>query len=185
METNKPSTTELAVLGLIAFGPSSGYDLSRTAARSIGHMWAPSRSQIYKVLPRLVAAGYARSREVEQHGRPDKAVYRITPAGRAALRGWIEEVEPDAHDGTGVFLLKIFFGWNASPAAALAQLDAYRAVLAGRLAEFEQTEAGLARNEPLHSRVALRHGIVRARATLEWADEAERALRRARARRAS
>src|SRR5262249_45594930 len=111
METNKPSTTELAVLGLIAFGPSSGYDLSRTAARSIGHMWSPSRSQIYKVLPRLVAAGLARSREVEQQGRPDKAVYRITPAGRTALRRWIEEVEPDPPGGTGIFLLKIFLGW--------------------------------------------------------------------------
>jgi PadR family transcriptional regulator AphA len=185
METNKPSTTELAVLGLIAFGPSSGYDLSRTAARSIGHMWAPSRSQIYKILPRLVAAGYVRSREVEQHGRPDKAVYRITPAGRAALRRWIEEVEPDPQGGNGTFLLKIFFGWSASAAAALAQLDAYRVVLAGRLAEFEQTEAGLARDEPVHSRVALRHGIIRARATLEWADEAERTLKRGRARRAS
>ena len=87
VETNKnPTTTELAVLGLVAFGETSGYDLARTAARSIGHMWAPSRSQIYKVLPRLVAAGYARSREIEQRGRPDKAVYRITPAGRRALR---------------------------------------------------------------------------------------------------
>jgi DNA-binding PadR family transcriptional regulator len=185
METNKLSTTELAVLGLIAFGPSSGYDLSRTAARSTGHMWAPSRSQIYKVLPRLVAAGYARSREVEQRGRPDKAVYRITTPGRAALRRWIEEVEPDPPGGTGVFLLKIFLGWNASPAAVLAQLDAYRAVLGSRLAEFERTEAGLARDEPPHSRVALQHGIARARATLAWADEAERTLSRGRARRAS
>ncbi|HST19443.1 MAG TPA: PadR family transcriptional regulator [Gaiellaceae bacterium] len=180
-ETTKSSTTELAVLGLIAFGPSSGYDLSRTAARSIGHMWAPSRSQIYKVLPRLVAAGYARSREIEQQGRPDKAVYRITPAGRAALRRWIEEIEREP----GIFLLKIFFGWNAAPAAALTQLDAYRTLLAERIAEFEQTEAGLPRDEPPHSRIALRHGIVRARATLAWADETEQTLRRARARRAS
>jgi len=178
METNKPpTTTELAVLGLIGFGEASGYDLSRSAARSIGQMWAPSRSQIYKVLPRLVAAGYVRSREVEQRGRPDKALYRITPAGRAALRAWIADVEADPPGGTGVFLLKLFFGWSGSPAAVLDQLHAYRTLLEQRLAEFEATEAGLADDEPPHSRIALRHGIARARATLGWADETERELR--------
>ena len=185
METNNPSTTELAVLGLIAFGPSSGYDLSRTAARSIGHMWAPSRSQIYKVLPRLVAAGHARSREVEQRKRPDKAVYRITPAGRRALREWIADIDPAPREGAEVFLLKIFLGWNGPRAAVLAQIEAYRRLLEQRVAEWEQTDAGLPADEPPHSRIALRHGIARARATLAWADETERALSRPRARRAS
>lgn len=175
--TKQTTTTELAVLGLVAFGEASGYDLARTAARSIGHMWAPSRSQIYKVLPRLVAAGYARSREVEQRGRPDKALYRITRAGRAALSAWIATVEPEPAGGTGVFLLKVFLGWAGSPQAVLAQLAAYRALLERRLAEFEEIDAGLAADEPPHSRIALRHGIARARATLAWADEAEQALR--------
>jgi DNA-binding PadR family transcriptional regulator len=177
VETNKPAkptTTELAVLGLVAFGEASGYDLARASARSIGHMWAPSRSQIYKVLPRLVAAGYARSREVEQRGRPDKALYRIMPKGKAALVGWLDEIELDQ----GVLLLKLFFGWIGSPAASLRQLAAYRSILEARLAEFEQTEAGLEEDEPPHSRIALRHGIVRVRATLAWADETERVLRR-------
>ena len=40
-------------------------------------VWTPSRSQIYKVLPRLVANGLARVREVEQRGRPDKALYEV------------------------------------------------------------------------------------------------------------
>lgn len=186
METNKsPTTTEFAVLGLVAFGEASGYDLSRTAARSIGHMWAPSRSQIYKVLPRLVAAGYTSSREVEQRRRPDKALYRITPAGRRALRGWIAQVEPDPAGGTAVFLLKIFLGWAGSPAAVLAQLAAYRALLERRVEEFERIEAGLGEDEPPHSRIALRHGISRANATLAWADEAERVLSGATVRRAS
>jgi DNA-binding PadR family transcriptional regulator len=178
METNKPTTTELAVLGLIAFRESSGYDLAREAARSIGHMWAPSRSQIYKVLPRLVAAGYVRSREVEQRGRPDKALYRITPAGRAALRAWIADVDPDPSGGNMVFLLKVFLGWNGSPDAVLEQLQAYRALLERRLAEFESLDARLSPDEPPHSRIALRHGVTRARATIAWADEAERELRR-------
>jgi DNA-binding PadR family transcriptional regulator len=171
------TTTEHAVLGLLAFGETSGYDLARAAARSIGYMWAPSRSQIYKVLPRLVAWGYAKSREVEQRGRPDKALYRITPTGLDRLRSWVETVEDDPESGQQTFLLKLFFAWVAPPEAAHAQLTGYRKLLERHLAEFEEMERGLpSRDEPVHSRVALRHGIIRARATLEWANEAARLL---------
>lgn len=172
METNRNrlTTTEYGVLGLLAYGESSGYDLARAAARSIGYMWAPSRSQIYKVLPRLVAAGCADSREVEQSGRPDKAIYRITPAGLAALRLWVETVEETS---PGVFVMKLFFAWTASPEAAHEQLALYRSQAERHLAEFEEMERTLSsRDDPVHSRVALRHGILRARATLEWAKQA-------------
>jgi PadR family transcriptional regulator AphA len=174
METRRElTTTEYAVLGLLAFGESSGYDLARAASRSIGYMWAPSRSQIYKVLPRLVAWGQAESREVEQRGRPDKALYRITQAGLDELRSWVETIEDEPAGGQQIFLLKLFFGWVAPPAAASEQLTRYRGLLERRLAEFEEMERSLpSRGEPVHSRVALRHGILRARATLEWAEEA-------------
>jgi len=176
METNsnRLTTTEYGVLGLLAFGESSGYDLARAATRSIDYMWAPSRSQIYKVLPRLVAAGYAESREVEQRGRPDKAIYRITPGGLTALRVWVETVEEAS---PGVFTMKLFFAWTASPEAAHEQLALYRSQVERHLAEFEEMERNLSsRDDPVHSRVALRHGILRARATLEWAKEAEALL---------
>lgn len=174
METRRElSTTEYAVLGLLAFGESSGYDLVRAASRSIDYMWAPSRSQIYKVLPRLVAWGLAQSREVEQRDRPDKALYRITETGLEELRSWVGTEEPDPSGGAAVFLMKLFFAWVAEPAAARKQLALYRCSVEAHLAAFEEMERGLPeRGEPVHSRIALRHGILRARATLEWAEEA-------------
>jgi DNA-binding PadR family transcriptional regulator len=174
METRRAlSTTEYAVLGLLASGESSGYDLTRAASRSVDYMWAPSRSQIYKVLPRLVAWGLAQSREVEQRERPDKALYRITETGLEELRSWIGTEEADPPGGAAVFLLKLFFAWVAEPAAARRQLALYRRSVEAHLAAFEEMERGLpGRGEPVHSQVALRHGILRARATLEWADEA-------------
>ena len=170
------STTELAVLGLVAEAPRSGYDLAQIAARSTGFLWAPSRSQIYKVLPRLVQRGLARSEAVEQNGRPDKAVYELTATGREVLRTWIETVEEEPSGGAPVFLLKILFGFAASPEAVRAQIAAYRRLLERNLAVFERQEAGLPEDEPVYSLIALRHGIARARATLAWADEAERLL---------
>ncbi len=162
------TTTEYAVLGLVAYRECSGYDLARGAARGIGYIWAPSRSQIYKVLRRLGARGLVASRAVEQQGRPDKALYRITTDGRAALAAWIEEVEDEPTGGPSVFLLKILFAWAAPPEAGLAQLEAYRRHLEATVAHFEELARGLPDDEPVHSLAALRHGIARGRITLEW-----------------
>ncbi len=172
------TTTENAILGLLAGGESSGYDLARTADRTIVYMWSPSRSQIYKVLPRLLAWGLATSREVEQRGRPDKAVYRITPAGRSTLRAWLEDDAEDPERGGDLFLLKLFLAGAAPPEAALRQLDAYRGRLERRLGVFEQMERELPDDEPIYGRVALAHGLAQVRATLAWAEDARPQLER-------
>jgi len=179
METpRRLTTTEYAMLGLLASGESSGYDLARAADRSIRYMWAPSRSQIYKALPRLVALGLATSREVEQRGRPDKAVYRITRAGRATLRAWLEDDTEASQAGGTVFLLKLFLAGAAPPEAALRQLEAYRSRLEHRLDAFEGMEREPSHGQTIYDRIALAHGIAQARATLGWVESVRPQLER-------
>src|SRR3954451_13911426 len=92
------TSTEAAVLGLLLEeGEQSGYDLSRQAARSVGYFWAPVQSRMYATLPRLVERGFARSREVVESNRL-KQLYRITAAGKAALREWLHEPPEDQPD---------------------------------------------------------------------------------------
>ena len=67
------------------------YDLARAADRSIAHMWAPSRSQIYKALPRLVARASpraARSSSAAARTRPSTASHdrRVDAEGVAGGR---------------------------------------------------------------------------------------------------
>jgi DNA-binding PadR family transcriptional regulator len=170
------TTTEGAVLGLLAGGERSGYELAKLAERSVAYLWTPSRSQIYKVLPRLVAAGFARVREVEQQGRPDKALHAITPEGRKALELWLDEIEEEPGGGHVVFALKLFFCAEASPATALAHLAAYRRFLEQRLSAYEAIEADADMSEPGYPEHVLRHGLTRVRATLAWIDETSAAI---------
>jgi DNA-binding PadR family transcriptional regulator len=170
------STTEGAVLGLVAFGERSGYDLALLAENSVQHLWTPSRSQIYKTLPRLVAAALARRRDVEQQGRPDKALYRITREGRAALRRWLDEVEDEPAGGRIIFPLKLFFCELASAGTGRAQLAAYRRFLERRLERYESLRNGSPRLESAYARHVLEHGLARVRATLAWIDDTEAAL---------
>jgi DNA-binding PadR family transcriptional regulator len=171
-DSSQPSTTEAAILGLVAFGERSGYDLARLAEQSVGYLWAPSRSQIYKILPRLVQRGLARSRRVRQRDRPDKDLYRITPAGRRLLRQWLEHVDDPASGESNVFALKIFFCDLVPMRTARAQLEGYRGFLEVRLERFELMLQGLVGRETVFPRLILRRAIVRIRVTLEWLEEA-------------
>lgn len=170
------TNTEGAVLGLLAAGERSGYDLSKLAEQSLAYLWTPSQSQIYKVLPRLAAGGFARVREVEQRGRPDKALYKITAGGLEALRAWLDDVEEEPPGGRVVFALKLFLCDFASPGTALAHLAAYRGFLERRLDSYEQIEARLADSPPGYPKHVLRHGLTRVRATLAWIDETTAAI---------
>jgi DNA-binding PadR family transcriptional regulator len=165
------------VLGLLAAaGERSGYELAKLAEDGIAYLWTPSRSQIYKVLPRLVAAGFARIREVEQRGRPDKALYRPTPEGVAALRAWLEDVEDEPTGGRVVFAVKIFLCDFASSTTALAHLAAYRRYLERQLESFERLEAPAAASPRRYPEYVLQHGLTRVRATLAWINETTAAI---------
>ena len=57
--TRALTTSEAAVLALLALGgEGSGYELTKRVGRAIAHVWAPARSQLYALLPRLVADGH-------------------------------------------------------------------------------------------------------------------------------
>ncbi len=185
MTDPQPTTTALVVLGLVALQPGSGYDLARLAERSVGYLWTPSRSQIYKVLPRLVSDGLATAKRVRQPDRPNKALYSITPAGRRVLRHWLSQVDEEPSGDTNIFALKLFFCDLVPPRTAQAQLDGYRRFLESRLDRFHAMSGRPAPGEKIFPQLVLRRAIVRIQATLAWVDEAGRALDSARARAAA
>ncbi|PYI52519.1 PadR family transcriptional regulator [Paenibacillus flagellatus] len=56
MRTNK---SYYALLGLLAFGPHSGYDVKRRIEQQLSHFWSESYGQIYPNLKKLVEEGLA------------------------------------------------------------------------------------------------------------------------------
>jgi PadR family transcriptional regulator, regulatory protein AphA len=163
------TTTEAAVLALLAMnGERSGYDLHKMAANAIGHVWAPAKSQLYAVLPRLARDGLASRRRVAQSTRPDKQLYEITQSGRAALDAWLETVEPGAEEA---FYLRLFVGGLTSPEVLVRHVEQFRGEAQARLEELRALEATNVRsgNDWFHY-LLLRYGIDRAEQSVEWAD---------------
>ncbi len=170
------TTTEAAVLALLAIeGERSGYDLLKLVGRAIAFVWAPARSRLYTVLPRLARAGLVRARHVRQKRRPDKQLYRITKQGRDALAEWHETVEPGASDA---FFLKLFVGGLTSDEVLVEHLEQFKRDAERSLAELRAIEpTNTRRGHDYYHFFLLRLGIERRVLDVRWAEEVLEELR--------
>jgi len=165
--TRLPTTSEAAVLALLALGgEGSGYELTKRVGRAIAHVWAPARSQLYALLPRLVGHGHVSVRTVRQTTRPDKQVYRLTRAGRAALDGWL------AHEGSGEaeFHLRLFVGSLMPREVLVGHVERFRDATVERLEEYRRIEPTNTREgvDRFHW-FELRRAIERSEQDIAWA----------------
>ncbi len=113
---------EYAILGFLNYRPYSGYDLKKAFDVSIRHFWPADQSQIYRTLGRLMAQGWAEVEVVAQTDRPDRKVYSITPAGRAALRSWLSSPIPQ-QEARSAALIQVFFAGQLSDEEILTKFE--------------------------------------------------------------
>lgn len=172
--TEQITLTECAVLGMLSRKERSGYDLLKAIERSVGFFWTPAKSQLYALLPKLVERGLLKARRIEQDRRPDKTLYRITPAGRRALRDGLEQASPAVDRNP--FELRIFFGDHMRPGAVRAMVEARRDANRAHLAILEEIEQDPAVRADTYPYLTLLAGKENAKAGIRWAEEALRIL---------
>ena len=119
------TNTAAAVLGLVVLGAESGYEIRRSAERSVRFFWTLGPPQIYAELKRLEADGLVEGRDDARGGRARRA-YAATPAGEEALRSWFAADEDAALELRDPELLRLFFADAVEPDAARRQVDAMR-----------------------------------------------------------
>jgi DNA-binding PadR family transcriptional regulator len=94
-----------AALGLLTFGPASGYDLLQTFHGSLANVWPATQSQLYGELGKLAEAGLV---TVTEEGARRRKEYSLTDAGLAELKHWLVDVEPTMVRRSDL-LLRVFF----------------------------------------------------------------------------
>lgn len=114
-------------LGVLALGEASGYEIKKDIEEGLfSHFIDASYGSIYPALTQLAGEGLVTVRAEEQTGKPDKKVYAITEAGRAALAKWISVTHRrDKYRSEFLFqmLLQEFISPEVMQAAIDKQLD--------------------------------------------------------------
>ena len=124
MPSPRLTDTSYAVMGLLdMFEPATPYQLKQIAQVSIFHFWSIPHTQLYTECERLAEAGLLDERR-EERGRR-RRIYRLSPAGKKALRAWRDDTETELYELRDPGLLKLFCG--ADPATlAEAQLERHQ-----------------------------------------------------------
>jgi len=171
---------EQVLLGLIASGPHSGYGLKKLFSTSPAGVYQPSPGALYPALRRLEDRGLLQAEKTVSSGRRAQRVYCVTEAGRAVHLDWLRQpVVPDTiASDLGLHLMRFALMENNLPRqAVLAFLGDLAGALEGFVSGVEQYVASeIGQSLPRHAVLALDHGIVMHRASLEWARSAMAAL---------
>lgn len=162
------------LLGVLADGPAHGYDLKRAhdarfpAARPLAY------GQVYATLGRLQRDGLVEELETRRDAGPERTVYALTDAGRAALRRWLGETEQPGPYAADELVRKTITALHTGADSGdflrrqrAVHLDAMRALTRQRA---DAAEPG--------TRIALDHTLAHLDADLRWMEETRERIAR-------
>ncbi|HMR33264.1 MAG TPA: PadR family transcriptional regulator [Geminicoccaceae bacterium] len=106
--------TRTLCLGVLTERAMSGYEIKKHFEEAFRHFFAAGFGSIYPALAELAREGLVTVENVEQVNRPDKKVYRITPAGRGQLQQELMLADP-VHRLRSEFLVLMYFSHLLPP----------------------------------------------------------------------
>jgi len=166
------------ILGILKYGPMSGYDLNKAFQSSVTHFWETDQSLIYRALYKMHEAGWVEIEVVNQESLPAKKLYQLTDKGQHELLDWLRTpiTMPGFHEA---WLGQLFFGAELTK-------EEIQKLLGSRIVQLKEILARYENDVPLSAAhyadlfnahedmrywlLALQYGIERMRFELNWAE---------------
>lgn len=177
-ELRRLTDFEQILVGLVAGGPRSGYDLKRFFATTPAVVYEPSSGALYPALRRLERRGLLRSELTVSSGRREQRLYSLTAAGREVHNGWLRQPVDPATVGRDLGMHLMRFVMAERELTADETLTFLRD-LGDALEAFITGMEAFLRDAPLtgrHPALAIEHGLAVHRASLRWVRHASASL---------
>ncbi len=165
-----------ALLALLAEGPKHGLLLKQEFEATFGDIWPPVNvGQIYTTLRRVEKDGLVVGEEVEQPGRRNKIVYRLTGAGMEELDNWFSS-DPKPTRYRDEFFLKLAMASITGKADPLEIIDRRRANYMNELRSIDEAITRSARSDHGPALLLAEGAALRLQADIRWLDLCEERL---------
>jgi DNA-binding PadR family transcriptional regulator len=161
------------ILALLAKGPAHGYELKQAFDDLFNAVYPPLNvGQIYTTLSRLERDVLVQDHHVAQENRPDKRVYELTDAGRAALGTWLNAAVPSTRL-KDEFFMKLVLAQTAQIADPLALIDRQRREYLQTLRDLTDLALEPATKQNPVTVLLIKGAVLHLKADLEWLDLCE------------
>lgn len=184
------------LLGLLHSRPMTGYDLTKIFNESLNFFWHAQMSQIYRDLGTLEKKGFVESEIEEQHGKPDKKIYSITPKGNEEFKKWLDDCDfSDSIKYRDAAVMKIFFGSMGDRKKFISGLEDFIFLNEEHLISYKRSlkmfnndkqkigemfDSNIPQDKFLENitymKMTITKGLITAKANIEWAEECIKTL---------
>lgn len=165
--------TGRVILGMIALGRRSGYEIKQLVDKSTRHFWAASYGQIYPELRRLEDQGLIEG-TAEPSGARARIIYALTPAGERALNDWLLSDASLVYELRDEGMLKLFFS-DAAPETRAENIRAMRSLYERKRDQLCALKAA-AGEMPTGPSLTLEIGLGVTGWLIDWCEATERRL---------
>ena len=168
------SPLRLAILGLVALHPQSGYDLRKVFETTPMGNFSSSPGAIYPALKSLEKRGWIRGEPENTESLRPRLVYAITKEGDAILSAELKK--PVTRDELiwrfDLVMLRFAFIERVGYPEALRFLGEFQTESEGYVSHLEELGDQLSEQLSPCGRLALEHGIHNSRGNARWAKKA-------------
>lgn len=168
------SPLRLAILGLVAMHPQSGYDLRKVFETTPMGNFSSSPGAIYPALKSLEKKGWIRGESENTESLRPRQVFSITDEGDAILRAELEK--PVTRDELiwhfDLVMLRFAFIDRLGNEQALRFLREFQNESEAYVRHLEEIRGQMQQYMSPSGRLALEHGIQSSRGSARWAKEA-------------
>ena len=165
------SATGRVILGMLALGKNTGYEIKQFVDKSTRHFWAASYGQIYPELRKLEDLGLVAGHPEPSGGRA-RTVYELTAAGHESLRTWLQSTGEPVYELRSETLLKLFFSDAVEPGYRVQYLREFRELQERKLEQLRAIE-GPASSGAEGPYLSLQFGLAHTEWLVNWCREAE------------
>lgn len=175
------SSLMLAILGLLAQRPKSGYDIRKLfATTAMGH-FSDSPGAIYPALKRCEGSGWITGKLQDRKSRRPRRVFSLTRSGRSALRARLTQpiTRDDVMRRSEELILRFaFIGENLGNQAARQYVTEYLREVNAYLAELRQQAKATKNSMTAYGRLSMELGLEGYELDARWARRVLRELAR-------
>ncbi|HLG61641.1 MAG TPA: PadR family transcriptional regulator [Ktedonosporobacter sp.] len=82
---------DMLILAALLSRPMHGYEIKKAYDQTLGGLVTLHHNQLYPALRRFEEIGAVRREAIEQPGKPDRHIYRLTALGLAELRAMLRD----------------------------------------------------------------------------------------------
>jgi DNA-binding PadR family transcriptional regulator len=163
-----------ALLALLSEGPKYGLRLQQEFEARTGEVWPLNVGQVYMTLQRLERAGLVESDGEDAAGTQKR--FRMTPAGRAELDGWLRTPAEDATPPRDELVIKVLISLRVPGADVHAVVQAHRRHMIELMQRYSHLKLAAAEDDVGLALVADAE-LFRLEGIVRWLDAADARLR--------